>query len=150
MPRARACNERGFGGSLAEGSPGDAGGKGLMPKAPTQLVVEDMTLVVRIGWAEEERAHPRPVIVNLTLEVDYDGSDQLSGTVDLYDAVKAVQTLSGEEHRLLERLADRVAGLLLDRFPRIRRVSAAVRKPGPPVGAPVAATGAVAVRSRDG
>ncbi len=150
MPRARAGKERGFGGTRPEGSAGFAGVRDGMPETSTQLVVEDLRVVLRIGMTEEERALPRPIRIDLTLEVDYDGSDQLSGTVDLDEVVKAVEALSAGEHRLLETFAHRVAGTILDSSTRIRGVWTAVTKPAPPVGAAVAATGAVVFRSRDG
>ncbi|MFO8034628.1 MAG: dihydroneopterin aldolase [Candidatus Bipolaricaulota bacterium] len=151
MLRARACNGRGFEGvspGPAAGTPGgDVGG---VASSLTRLVVEGLPLVLRVGWTSQERALPRAVLVDLTLDVAYDGSGELSGTVDLDEAVSVAQGLCGEEHRLLEDVAGRLAGTLLETFPRLVSVQVAVSKPSPPVGAPVAATGAVVVRRRDG
>ncbi len=151
MRRARAENERGFEGVSPGPTAGAPGGSGAPMASPlTQLVVEGMPLVLRVGWTSEERALPRAIWVDLLLDVAYDGSGELSGTVDVDEVVSAAQAFSGQEHRLLEEAAEKLAQCLLEGFPRLLGVRVAVRKSSPPVGAAVAATGAVVVRRRDG
>ncbi len=146
MLGTRAGSERGFEGVSPEVA-GDAGATGL---PTTQLVVEGLPLVLHVGWTSHERALPRAMSVDLALDVSYDGSGDLAGTVDVDEVVRVVQKFSGQEYRLLEEVAESLAQRLLEGFPRLRGVRVAVRKPHPPVGAAVAATGAIVVRRRDG
>ncbi len=151
MRRARAFDGRGFEGATAEPTASEHGGSAeSVSSPPTQLLVEGMPLVLHVGWTQQERAQARPVWVDLVLDVSYDGSGDLSGTVDLDTVVGVAQSLAGEEHRLVEDVAQRLAQKLLESFARLMGVRVAVRKPCPPAGVPVAATGAVVVRRRDG
>jgi dihydroneopterin aldolase / 2-amino-4-hydroxy-6-hydroxymethyldihydropteridine diphosphokinase len=84
---------------------------------------------------EQERAQPFEVDVDLAADVDAArSSDALADTVD-YGAVAAVaaRVVGEERHRLLERLASRVADEVLAVDPRVSAVTVTVRKLRPPV-----------------
>ncbi len=149
MLRARADIERGF-----DQGPSEAAGEGVRGNVcgsrRTQLFLQGLPLLLRLGWTPEERALARTVWVELILDVSYDGSGELSATVDLYEVVNVVKTLSDQEFRLVEDVAELLADRLLAAFDLLQRVRVEIRKPNPPAGFVVAATGAVVERGRDG
>ncbi len=149
MPRARAEMQRGFdpGPSKASGRISHGGHRGSQC---TRLFVQGLPLLLRLGWSSEERALARSVSIELSLDVAYDGSGELSATVDLYEVVNLVQAISEQEFRLVEDVAELLARRLLDAFALLEHVRVEVRKPNPPIGAVVVATGAVVERGRDG
>ncbi len=84
---------------------------------------------------EQERAQPFEVDLDLTADLSAAGaSDDLADTVD-YGAVVAAaeRVVAGERHRLLERLATRIADDVLALDGRITAVTVTVRKLRPPV-----------------
>jgi dihydroneopterin aldolase len=88
------------------------------------------------GVLPEEQTRPQPFQVDLELEVDLStpgDTDELDDTVDYSAVCEAVsRVVSSEKHRLLERLASRIAEVcLVD--PRVRHVKVTVRKLHPPV-----------------
>ncbi len=114
-----------------------------------RIGVEGVELWGRCGVTEEERAVGQRLVVEVLLEpVETAGlqTDDLAGTVD-YGAVVAVirEAVEGREYRLLERLADEIAGRLTTEL-SVREVSVRVRKPAPPVGSPIGAAWVEVVR----
>lgn len=102
------------------------------------------------GVLPEERDRAQPLEVDLDVEADLapaGATDDLSLTVD-YGAVAAAveQVVTGERFGLLERLAERIAEVVLDQ-PRVTGVTVAVRKLRPPVPQQLATSG---VRIRRG
>jgi 7,8-dihydroneopterin aldolase/epimerase/oxygenase len=90
------------------------------------------------GALPEEQDRAQPFEVDLDLEVDLraaGGSDDLHCTVDYGEVAVAVgRVVTGERHRLLERLAERVAEeVLAGGDGRVRSVTVCVRKLRPPV-----------------
>ena len=84
---------------------------------------------------EWERAQPFEVDIDLAVDLRAAGaSDDLGHTVD-YGAVSAAvaRVVTGERHRLLERLAERIAEDVRAADGRVRSVTVAVRKLRPPV-----------------
>ncbi len=84
---------------------------------------------------EQERAQPFEVDIDVATDLSAAGaSDALTDTVD-YGAVAAAaeRVVAGERHRLLERLATRIADAVLDLDVRIASVTVTVRKLRPPV-----------------
>jgi dihydroneopterin aldolase len=92
---------------------------------------------------EKQRAQPFELDVDLTADLRLAGTtDALGDTVDYGVVVAAVERIVAEEHhRLLERLATRIADdvLALDR--RITAVTVTVRKLRPPVPVDLASAG---------
>jgi dihydroneopterin aldolase len=92
--------------------------------------------VGRHGVLPEEQRRGQPFEVDLRLHVDVAAaaaSDQLSDTIDYALVAEAVvRTVELESFQLLERLADRIAGMCLSAGP-VRSVEVTVRKLRPPV-----------------
>ena len=89
------------------------------------------------GTLPEEKDRAQPFEVDLDLAVDLIAAgrtDSLADTVD-YGVVAATvgDVVAGEHHRLLERLATRIADDVLAVDPRIASVTVTVRKLRPPV-----------------
>jgi 7,8-dihydroneopterin aldolase/epimerase/oxygenase len=84
---------------------------------------------------EKERAQPFELDVDLTADLALAGrTDTLADTVDYGVVLAAVERVVAEErHRLLERLATRIADDVLALDPRITEVTVSVRKLRPPV-----------------
>ena len=84
---------------------------------------------------EKERAQPFEIDVDLTADLALAGrTDALVDTVDYGVVLAAVERVVAEErHRLLERLATRIADEVLALDPRITEVTVSVRKLRPPV-----------------
>ena len=96
-----------------------------------KVIILDLEVRSRIGVTATERRKPQRLLI--TLEIEYPlqragKTDDLRETID-YDAVaKRVHTLAGKgERNLIERLAEEIAHLLLDRF-RARSVVVTVKK----------------------
>ncbi|MDQ6725120.1 MAG: dihydroneopterin aldolase [Actinomycetota bacterium] len=84
---------------------------------------------------EQDRAQPFEVDVDLAADLSAAGrSDELADTVDYGAvAVAAERVVTAEHHRLLERLARRIADDVLALDTRINGVTVTVRKLRPPV-----------------
>jgi dihydroneopterin aldolase len=98
----------------------------------------------RHGVLPEEQARSQPFEVDVRLEIDLTtaaASDRLEDTVDYGLLTEAVaRTVELESYRLLERLADRIAGVCLT-LPDVRWVEVSVRKLRPPIPVHVASVG---------
>lgn len=93
--------------------------------------------VGRHGVLDEEHRRAQPFEVDLDLEVDLaaaGASDALGDTVD-YGAVAqlVVDEIEGEHSDLLEHLAARIAGAVLELAPAVAGVRVSIRKLRPPV-----------------
>lgn len=105
----------------------------------------------RHGVADEEQARDQPFEVDLDVETALaaaGASDDLDDTVDYGRLVAEVAAVvAGERHRLLERLAQRIAdAVLADQ--RVTAVTVAVRKLRPPVPFDLATAGVRVTRRR--
>ncbi|MDQ4070821.1 MAG: dihydroneopterin aldolase [Actinomycetota bacterium] len=99
---------------------------------------------------EQHRAQPFEVDLDLATDLAPAGTtDLLTDTVD-YGAVVAAaeRVVAGEHHRLLERLAVRIADDVLALDPRIRSVTVTVRKLRPPVPVDLASAGVTIARAQ--
>src|SRR5688500_134166 len=89
------------------------------------------------GVLPEERARSQPFEVDVDIEADLSAagaSDDLADTVDYGAVVSAVAAVVRDEsHRLLERLATRIAEEVLAVDDRIEAVTVVVDKLRPPV-----------------
>ena len=96
------------------------------------------------GVLPEEQGRAQPFEVDLRLEVDLSAaarSDRLEDTVDYGSLTEAVaRTIELESYRLVERLADRIAGVCLS-LAGVQSVEVSVRKLRPPVPVQVASVG---------
>jgi dihydroneopterin aldolase len=102
------------------------------------------------GALPEEHSRAQPFAVDVDLAVDLSAAgrtDALADTVD-YGAAAAVveKVVVGERHRLLERLATRIAEDVLAVDHRITSVTVTVRKLRPPVPVDLASAGVTITR----
>ena len=97
---------------------------------------------------EEDRAQPFEVDLELAADLSVAGrTDALDDTVDYGVVVATVERIvSGEHHRLLERLATRIAEDVLAVDPRISSVTVSVRKLRPPVPVDLGSAGVTVTR----
>lgn len=103
------------------------------------------------GALPEEQVRPQPIEVDLDVVADLrtaGRSDELADTID-YGALaaEAERVVTGERFTLLERLAERLAEVVLV-DERVRSVTVAVRKLRPPVPQQLATSGVRITRSR--
>lgn len=100
---------------------------------------------------EQVRAQPFEVDLDLVADLAQAGrTDSLADTVDYGAVVAATQrVVVGEGHRLLERLATRIADDVLTVDPRITSVTVTVRKLRPPVPADLAWVEVMMTRTAD-
>lgn len=100
---------------------------------------------------EQDRAQPFEVDVDLVADLTRAGrTDSLADTVDYGAVVAAVERIVvGEGHRLLERLATRIADDVLEVDPRITAVTVTVRKLRPPLPVDLAWAGVTITRPAD-
>ena len=106
--------------------------------------------VGRHGVLAEEQVRAQPFEVDLRIEADLSTAavtDRLEDTVDYGLVTEAVaRTVELESYRLLERLADRIAGICLSLTP-VTAVEVTVRKLRPPVPVQVGSVGITIRRS---
>jgi dihydroneopterin aldolase len=96
--------------------------------------VEGLVLRVRCGVADEERARPQALRVDLDYLYEAEEGDDLLGTVDYGALIESVaRLLEREEFGLLETGARIVGEHVLNKFPSIRKVTVAVTKLRVPV-----------------
>ena len=88
------------------------------------------------GVSEEERRQGQRFLVDVELNLDLRpaaGSDELSASIDYAEVLRMVRQVGEkEQYRLLETLAERIAALLLERFP-VATVRVRASKPAPPL-----------------
>jgi FolB domain-containing protein len=103
------------------------------------------------GVLPEEQARTQPLEIDLDLEADLapaGATDDLARTVDYGAVTEAVErVVAGERFALLERLAERVAEVVLAE-PLVEAVTVAVRKLRPPVPQHLATSGVRIRRER--
>ena len=98
------------------------------------IVLEGVQIPAALGVTAAERRMRRPVLLDIALERDLrtaGRSDRIASTIDykaVYDAIEAVA--AGQDHRLVEALAERIASALLAKF-AIDAVVVSVRKSKP-------------------
>ena len=97
---------------------------------------------------EQGRAQPFEVDCDLTVDLATSGrTDSLTDTVHYGDVSVAIaKVVTGEQHRLLERLATRVADEVLAVDARITSVTVTVRKLRPPLPVDLASAGVTITR----
>jgi len=103
------------------------------------------------GVLPEEQTRAQPFEVDLDVEADLSvagRSDDVADTVDYGVLAEAVaRVVGGERFQLLERLAERIAEVVLD-DPRAVSVTVAVRKLRPPVPVDLSTAGVRITRRR--
>lgn len=105
-----------------------------MAEAPAdRIFIRDLRTRCIVGVYPEEREKRQDVVINLVLYADVSKagqSDDIADTVDYKHVKNAVLDLVEQsEYRLIERLAERVAEVVLD-HPGVEAVDVTVDKPG--------------------
>ena len=98
------------------------------------ILLEGVQIPAALGVSAAERRLRRPVRLDIELERDLRSAgrgDRIGGTIDyktVYDAVEKIA--AGQDHRLVEALAERIAAALLAEFD-VDAVVVSVRKSRP-------------------
>ena len=100
------------------------------------ITLKGLRIPARHGVTDRERAGGQTFVVDVTVHLDLSEaglSDELSSTLDYGTLAEAIhRRVSGEQWKLIERVAERVAELVLgDR--RVSRVEVTVYKPEAPI-----------------
>jgi len=98
-----------------------------------RIHIRDLQVRCIIGINADERVKRQDVIINVTLEADLRracATDDIADTVD-YKAIKTdiAQMVEASDYFLLERLAERVAGICL-KANGVQRARVLIEKPG--------------------
>ena len=95
-----------------------------------RIEIQGLQVAAKVGVPDLERGIPQGLEIDITLTGDFRNlGDDLARTTD-YAAVSDWVRRKGAEHefRLIESLADRLAGGLLDEFPAVVAVELNIRK----------------------
>jgi len=99
-----------------------------------RIVIKDLLVPGIVGINPDERVHEQEILVNATLWVDTRpaaASDRIEDAVNYRSVTKAmIAHLQGGRPRLVERLAEELAGICLAADGRIAEVEVSVEKPG--------------------
>jgi len=116
-----------------------------------RIELRGLRVVGTIGVLSEERLRAQPFEIDVDLYADLSAagrSDDLTDTVDYGAVTRAVEeVVATERHQLLERVAQRIAEVVLDGHPLVDEVDVTVRKLRPPVAHDLSTSG-VRVRRR--
>ena len=115
-----------------------------------RILLRGLRVVGTHGVLAEEQSRAQPFEVDLDLAADLalaGETDALGDTVDYGAVVAAVEmVVAGERHRLLERLATRIADDVRALDDRITSVTVTVRKLRPPLPVDLASAGVTITR----
>jgi len=99
-----------------------------------RIVIKDLLVPGIVGINPDEREHEQGILVNATLWVDTRpaaASDRIEDAVNYRSVAKAmIAHLREGRPRLVERLAEELAGICLAADERIAEVEVSVEKPG--------------------
>lgn len=97
------------------------------------IFIRDLTVDTVIGVYEHERYDARSLLLDLEIELHHHNAartDNLVDTIDYGAVIEAVrENLAGSRYYLLERLAESVVALVLERF-GAKRVKVSIAKTG--------------------
>ncbi len=103
------------------------------------------------GVLDHERELGQEFVIDLAVGLDLQPaaeSDDLADTVDYGDlAHRVAELVGGEQHQLIERLAERIANMVLTDG-RVREVTVTVHKPSAPFTVPVDEAAVTLTRTR--
>jgi len=84
------------------------------------IAISDLEVFFRVGVPDEERLRPQRLLVSIEIEHDFRGAaaaDHLRETVDYFAVTQRVLGLGeGREWKLIETLANEIAGMVIDEF----------------------------------
>jgi dihydroneopterin aldolase len=124
-----------------------------LPSTSDRIELRGLVVLARCGVLPEEADRAQPIEIDLDVAVDLsragrtDGIDQ---TVDYGElCTLVVRTAEDQPYKLMERLAARIADVVLAQDERVVAVTVAVRKQRPPVPHRLATAGVCITRARD-
>jgi 7,8-dihydroneopterin aldolase/epimerase/oxygenase len=95
------------------------------------IIISELEVFYRVGVPEVERAKPQRLLLNLEIAYDFSQAaeaDDLNATIDYHSVCQRLSSFGeGREWKLIETLADDIAGMILDDF-NAARVQIEVRK----------------------
>ena len=104
------------------------------------------------GFLDYERETGQPFVVDAKLSVDLRESglkDEITETVDYNDlAILIHNEILGPSVKLIESLAERIAGKILKAYPTVKEVEVSVHKPRAPITVPFGSITVTIKRSR--
>lgn len=116
-----------------------------------RILISDLRFFARHGLFAEEEALGQRFVVSLVLELDLSRagvSDAMADSVHYGEVVATTEEIVTQRRfNLIEALAEAIAATILERFPRVERITVRIEKPGAPI--PVA-SGLVAVEIERG
>ena len=99
-----------------------------------RILISQLHCRTYIGIEEWEQRERQDVVIDLTLEVDLaraTNSDRVEDTVNYRSVSKRIIALvEDEKYALVERLAGRIASLVLHEFQRVDAITVRAEKPG--------------------
>lgn len=103
----------------------------------TWITLNGVRLRGHHGVLEQERTVGGDFVINVSLHVSLDDAallrDNLDGMVNYAEVYQVIKSEFSCPSNLIEHVARRMAGALLERFPRIRGVRITVEKIAPPM-----------------
>ena len=141
-------------GSDSEAPSDQVGAKVEVEMERDSIILDGMVFVGRHGVREDEQSLGQRFVVDVTMECDLrqaGATDDLANTVNYSDVHKQVRSIvTGPPVKLIETLAERIAGAILGEHPMVSAVRVRVSKPQVRLGETVLAGTAVEIRrSRD-
>jgi dihydroneopterin aldolase len=116
-----------------------------------RIDLKGIEIYARHGVLDDEQHRAQLFVVDLTVYADLGpvgSSDDLDDTIDYRDLADQVkETVGGESHKLIERVAHRVAETVLSNA-RATQVMVTIHKPGADLGAVVEDVSVTVHRSR--
>ncbi|MFZ4516715.1 MAG: 2-amino-4-hydroxy-6-hydroxymethyldihydropteridine diphosphokinase [Acidimicrobiia bacterium] len=116
-----------------------------------RIVVQGLVVTTTVGVLDHEREIPQPLRIDLALHVDARAagrSDDLGDTANYGDvAVRVANLVRESKDLLLERVAERIAALILD-IDRVEGVDVTVAKLRPPIPEQLDSTAVSITRTR--
>lgn len=101
--------------------------------------MRDLEVGCHIGVSVDERRTEQSLFLDIELETAIAAavsSEELTDTIDFNAIAAVIREVAGQrEYRLVEALADEVAGQLLQAFPAVTHLGLEIRKRSPALGA---------------
>lgn len=105
-----------------------------------------MRVYARHGVLEQERLQGQLFEVSVSMLVDYDGSDDLSSTVNYAEVADVITKVMQEPSQLIEHAAWRLAQTLRQTFPLIQGGEVTLTKLHPPMPAKLLGGASVTIK----
>jgi 7,8-dihydroneopterin aldolase/epimerase/oxygenase len=116
------------------------------------IFVQGLVLHAHHGVGDDEGRIGQQFLLDLTAEMDLSAAAQSDKLIDTISYADLIEVASGafraRRFRLVEAAAGAVADALLEKFPRIARLTVTVHKPHAPIAAVFADVGVTLQRSR--